>query len=77
MGPLLLLATGLLADENNAQGVINGSLTNGTTGETLPGVEIILKKYEGGQEKDDQKILSDPSGQFYFSGLHQYMVHHN
>ncbi|MEE9610483.1 MAG: hypothetical protein V3W19_04485, partial [Desulfatiglandales bacterium] len=71
MGLLLLPPMGLLADENNAQGVISGSLTNGTNGEKVAGAELILKKYEGDQEKDNQKILSDPHGQFYFSGLDQ------
>lgn len=71
MGLLLLPPMGLLADENKGQGAISGSLTNGTTGERVPGVEVVLKRYEGDQEIEDQKTLSDPEGKFYFSGLDQ------
>jgi len=69
LGLIALLSVGLSADENDANGVISGGLINGTTGEQVPGVEVILQKYEGDQERGKQKTLSDAQGRFLFQDL--------
>jgi len=55
--------------EDAADGKITGSIINGTTGEQIPDLEVILKQYERDQEKDQQKTLSDSQGNFSFPGL--------
>jgi len=69
LGLMFLFPTGILADEDDAEGVISGSLINGTTGERVPGVALILQRYEGDQKRDEQKAVSSPQGNFSFSGL--------
>ena len=69
LGLIALLPVGLSANKNDANGVISGGLINGTTGERAPDVEVILQRYEGDQERDKQKTLSDAQGRFYFQDL--------
>lgn len=69
LGLIALLPVGLSAAENDANGVISGGLINGTTGKPVPDVEVILKRYEGDEQRDEQKTLSDVQGKFYFSKL--------
>lgn len=77
---LFLLPTNLLADETDFRATISGSLINGTTDDPVSGLKVILKRFEGDQEKELQNTLSDPEGNFYFRGLepseeHGYIVH--
>ncbi len=69
MGMMLLASGRLLAEQVGATGEISGRLINGTTGEHVSGVEVILQKYEGEQEKGKEKAVSDPTGRFQFSAL--------
>ncbi len=71
LGLMILFHTDILAGENGAVGMISGGLINGTTGERVPGVEVVLQRYEGNQEKEKQKSHSDPQGRFSFPNLNR------
>ncbi len=76
---MFLVPGRLLAEQDDAAGVIMGNLINRTTGEKISGVEVILQKYEGNQEQDKEKAVSDPNGKYSFSNLnrrkgHSYML---
>lgn len=69
LGPLFSIPASLLADQEEVKGKISGSLVNGTTGERVPELGLILKTYEGDKELEGGKTVSDKEGKFYFTGL--------
>lgn len=69
LGLVLLLPSVSWANEKGGRGAISGTLVNGTTGERVPGVEVILKPYEGEEEKENLKTSTDAEGRFFFRGL--------
>lgn len=66
---LLLFLSGWVSGEEGIRGSIRGSLVNGTTGETVSGVTVVLQRYEGEQEREKRKATSDAQGKFRFEDL--------
>ena len=71
LGLMFLFPVGLLAEGIDVRGVISGGLINGTTEKGVTGVEVVLQRYEGDQEREKQKTVSDPQGRFRFPNLDQ------
>jgi hypothetical protein len=69
LGIVVLSPWGLVAGAEDGKGTIRGSLTNGTTGEQVSGVEVALQRYQGEQEKEKQTTISDSQGNFLFGDL--------
>jgi 5-hydroxyisourate hydrolase-like protein (transthyretin family) len=59
----------LQADEGPITGAIKGTLVSGTSGAPVPNLEVVLQRYEGEQERDKQRTLSDAEGKFSFPKL--------
>ena len=64
LGLLLSRPVGLQAYEKDARGVIRGNLINGTAGERVAGLEVILKRYEEGRGKKVRKPFQTIRGSF-------------
>lgn len=69
MGMLVIFSGNVRAQEESADGKIHGSVLNGTSGEPVADLELILRTYEGKQQRPEQMTRTDSEGMFSFPSL--------
>ena len=67
---VLLLALGPLPSRAAGEGVIQGQVSNGTSGGgSTAGLEVVLRVFRGAEEQGLLSTFTDDQGQFRFEGL--------
>ncbi|RIK45926.1 MAG: hypothetical protein DCC58_04915 [Chloroflexi bacterium] len=66
---LMLPAVLPLAARGANDGEVNGTVTNGTTGTVVAGIEVVLTRFTSPTEFTETTTTTDSAGRFSFSGL--------